>query len=481
VTSAKGVGYNADMRLASPSRRPLFFTLLAVGLCVGLGLAAFLALPQLTSFSPAAGASEISSLAPIRLNFNRPMNTATLEGALRFEPQRVGAFTWEENTLIFTPREPWPVGGVVTVTLAGGQALSGLPLLGSQTWSFGVSDRRIAYLLADPVPNVWVLPLTEGVKPRLLTDELMGVVNFDVSPDGTQIVYAARRADGSADLRMINVDGTGLTDFLLCPGEACVSPVFSRDGKRIAYERHGLSADNSIGDSHVHLYTPATGQDELIGDPASQTLFPRWGPDGRLSYFDVTRQAIVVQDLATGAVTYIPNSSGELGTWSPDGQFVVYPELVLPSIDLSVLPGGENSDKLYSQLFKVQIATNQTQRLSEAGLVDEGSPAFSPSGEWLALGRRSLEPKTWTPGRQIWLMKADGSEARPLTDEPLYNHSALVWGRDGTALIYMRFNTTDPGEPTAIWMMDIVETEQGVNGVGARRLATGGYLPEWLP
>ncbi len=478
-----GVGYNADMRLSSPrpSRWPRRLGLLVIGLGVGLGLAVLLAWPQLTGFSPIVGATEISSLAPVRLSFNHPMNTAAIEAALRFEPRRAGGFDWEGNTLVFTPREPWPVGGMVTVTLEGGQARSGLPLLGPQTWSFGVSDRRIAYLLASQTPNVWILPLTEGASPRALTEEAIGVADFDVSPDGTQIVYAARRVDGGADLRVINTDGSGQADFLPCPSEACLAPAFAHDGKRVAYERRALSVDHSIGDSHVHLYTPATGQDDLIGDPASQTLFPRWGPDARLSYFDVTRQAIVVQDLSTGAVTYIPDTSGEMGTWSPDGQFIVYPEIFLPSDEAGTLPGGENSSRIFSHLLKVHIATNQTQRLSAEERVDEGSPVFSPSGEWLVGGRRSLELKTWTPGRQIWLMRADGSDARPLTEEPLYNHSSFVWGPDGKTLIYMRFNTADPGEPTAIWMMNLVEAEQGMSGVGARKLALGGYLPEWLP
>jgi Tol biopolymer transport system component len=170
-----------------------------------------------------------------------------------------------------------------------------------------------------------------------------------------------------------------------------------------------------------------------------------------------------------------------MGTWSPDGQFIVYPEIFLPSDEAGTLPGGENSSRIFSHLLKVHIATNQTQRLSAEEMVDEGSPVFSPSGEWLVGGRRSLEPKSWTPGRQIWLMRADGSDAQPLTDEPLHNHSAFVWGPDGQTLIYMRFNTADLGEPTAIWVMDLVEAGQGLSGVGARKLAVGGYLPEWLP
>src|SRR5690242_4292130 len=74
-----------------------------VGLLVGLGLAAFLALPQLTSVTPAADAALVSAGAPLRLNFNRPMDTASVEQALTLTPPIAGGYSWEGNTLVFRP------------------------------------------------------------------------------------------------------------------------------------------------------------------------------------------------------------------------------------------------------------------------------------------------------------------------------------------------------------------------------------------
>ncbi|MGH2523354.1 MAG: hypothetical protein ACRDH2_12695, partial [Anaerolineales bacterium] len=361
------------------------------------------------------------------------------------------------------------------VTLAGGRSRTGLPLLGEQRWTFTVSGKRIAYLLGTP-PNLWLSPLAEGGAPQQVTNEPIGVYDFDIRPDGGQFVYAALRADGGADLRAVNPDGTGAADLLLCPGVACLAPVFSPDGARIAYERRSLLTDSTtggvtFGDSRVHLYTPATGVDEALSEEDTKTQFPRWGPDGRVSYFDSLRQAMVIHDLATGALTYIPDASGEMGTWSPDGQFIVYPEVYIPA-GLTEVPGGEHSDRFFGQLLKVAIATNATEGLSGAELADDASPAYSPSGEWIAFGRRGLAPDQWTPGRQLWLMRADGSEARPLTTEPLYNHSAFEWSLDGAELVYMRVNTTAP--PAEIWAIK-------ADGTGARRLIEAGYLPEWVP
>jgi TolB protein len=461
---------------------PALLALAAGGLLAGLALAAFLSLPQVKAVYPAAGAQNVSSRASIRITFNRPMDSASVEAALHFTPEAAGAFAWQGNTLTFPPRQPWPMGSAITASLDGGRSRGGLPLLGAHTWTWRVSGERIAYLTGQPA-NLWFIPLAEDGQPQQITTEILGVYDFDLSPDGQRFVYSALRAGGGADLRAIGSDGSGAADVLLCPGEACLTPAFSPDGQRAAYERHALIAgaagEVTFGESHVHVVTLATGADEAVDDAdalRAETRFPRWGPDGRLSYFDTTRQAMVIHDLATGALTYVPDSSGEMGTWSPDGQFIVFPEIFLPP-EPEPTPGApepEPTDTFFSHLLRVTIATNATENLSGEGVVEDASPVYSPDGNWLAFARKGLEPGQWTPGRQLWLMRADGSDARPLTNEPLYHHSAFEWSPDGRRLVFMRNNAVTPGLPAEIWTIQ-------ADGAGARKLVEGGYLPEWMP
>lgn len=468
---------------------PALLALAAGGLLAGLALAAFLSLPQVKDFSPAAGAQNVSSRASIRITFNRAMDSASVEAALHFTPEAAGTFAWQGTTVTFTPRQPWPVGSAITASLDGGKSRGGLPLLGAHTWTFTVSGERIAYLTGAP-PNLWFIPLAEGASSQQITTETLGVYDYDLSPDGQRFVYSALRADGGADLRAIGSDGSGAMDILLCPGEACLTPAYSPDGQRVAYERHALIAgaagEATFGESHVHVITLATGADEAADDSdalRAETRFPRWGPDGRLSYFDTTRQAMVVLDIATRAVTYIPDSSGEMGTWSPDGEFIAYPEIFFPPEPPPIpgAPESESTDKFFSHLLRVTIATNATENLSGEGVVEDASPVYSPDGAWLAFARKGLDPEQWTPGRQLWLMRADGSDARPLTNEPLYHHSAFVWNPDGRRLVYMRNNAVTPGLPAEIWTINVADPLQGADGTGARKLVSGGYLPQWMP
>ena len=111
----------------------------------------------------------------------------------------------------------------------------------------------------------------------------------------------------------------------------------------------------------------------------------------------------------------------------------------------------------------------------------DASPVYSPGGDWLAFGRKLQVNNQWTPGRQLWLMRPDGSEAHPLTADPLYNHSAFTWSPDGALIAYMRFNTGDPGAPAETWLIDVdASGAAGAGPAGPRQLVQG-YLPEWLP
>jgi len=438
--------------------------------------------PEVVSVSPAPGAVDVSPYARLRFTFSQPMETAVITS----EPENLGELSWNDTftELTLQPRNAWPREQTVTLRLSGGRSRLGLPLLGEQMWTFTVGAERLIYVDAAS-NNLYIVSLADGAQPRALTAEPFGVNEYSVKPNGQSIVYSAGREDGGADLRQVDIETGETQNFLPCPGTACRAPVFSPDGRRVAYERQlpTPTADGSadFGNARVFVFTPESGADEPVGEVGNQTRTPRWAPDGRLSFYDATRQAIVVRNITDGSATFVPNDSGEMGAWSPDSQFIVLPQIVLQENALVLSPtqqitltGSASVAGFYSHLQRVTVATNAAVNLSGETVVEDAAPVYSWRGEWLIFARRELNGVTWTPGRQLWRMRPDGSEARALTAEPLFAHSAVRWSPDDTQVAFMRLDATDPTAQPEIWLMT-------ADGANARMWVKNAYLPEWLP
>lgn len=456
-------------------------SLAAVGIAIGLAGMLIVALPRIERVSP-EGAS--ASLAPVAVTFSAVMDQPSVESRLSIEPPHVGAFHWQGNTVEFTPADGWHSTEVRVSLAAGARSARGLPLLFGRSWQFSIGEARIAFLLRQAdIANVFTIPASGG-EPQPLTAESHGVGSFAVSPDGTFVIFSANRLDGGADLRRISRDGGQLTDVLLCPLSHCAAPAISPDGSLVAFERapmHPIDPNSTalvagnptievLALSDLTLFSPMPAP----GNVARSAVFL---PDGRLSYLDATLQAIAIYDFISAVTSYVPSTSGETGSWSPDGQYLLYPEIYFvpePTPAPNATDIGDHVERFYSHLLQVEIATNRAIDLSGIGLVEDASPAYSPSGSWIAFGRKSLNETEWTPGRQLWVMRADGTQARRLTDDPFYNHSAFVWTPDESSIIFMRFNVTDPSSPAELWAIE-------ADGSNARQLVGGGYLPEWMP
>jgi len=73
-------------------------------------------------------------------------------------------------------------------------------------------------------------------------------------------------------------------------------------------------------------------------------------------------------------------------------------------------------------------------------------------------------------------VRPDGSESRPLTDEPDCHHGAAAWSPfdfaqdrpDGRTLAFVRMNLTQKDARLEIWLI-------GVDGSSPRRLLEGGF------
>ena len=473
--------YNASM--FTPRRRGIPWPAYIMAAIILLGLASlYLAAPRLVSFFPQTDDGEVPASTPVRLTFSEPMNQRSVEVRFHVDPPMEGEFIWEGNSVEFFPSEPWPYHSSIEVRLDGGARSSRfLPLLGSSQWTFSTGTARVVYLWPEGGPtDIYARRMDEFEVDRLTTTPL-GVMDYAIAPDGFTLVYAALRRDGGSDLRRLN-SLTGEDELLYACDEAerCQNVAVSSSNivlfDRIAYVASAsgrpAQAESRVWalrlDSPADAYPIGTeGHDTTQGNPSQA---------GWAAFYDGTLRAITIVesiDIAEPDVlNQIPNDLGLLGSWSPDGLLLLYPAISFIQ-EGEVEPG---APLFYSHIYQTALPAGPSVDLSARIdiSVEDSSPVTSPDGVWIAFTRKYLQAETWTLGRQLWLMRSDGSNQRQMTDEPAYTCSSPVWRFDSSALVYVRVNEGDYSRPSEIWWLDLDSGEP-------LQLVIGGVQPAWLP
>jgi len=138
------------------------------------------------------------------------------------------------------------------------------------------------------VPYLALVTVANG-NMTLLTTGLTAHVGFSPSfdPTGKKVVYSGENA---ATLEIINADGTGHTSIIdgqprgdgLSLGNITY-PVFSPDGKRIAF------AMSSLGNWDIYVLTVADGTVKRLTTNAAEDTHPTWSADGTRIAFTSSR------------------------------------------------------------------------------------------------------------------------------------------------------------------------------------------------
>ena len=245
--------------------------------------------------------------------------------------------------------------------------------------SFSPDGRALAYATCvqgagtDPtlVPcTARVLPLDSELRvqgpPRTLTQPLLGMFGIAWTGDGASIIYAA-----VGRLWRIRADGSGSPERLELAGRGALLPSISKAGTRLAFVRTNLEFDI--------WRLPFGGSPSPVLESAFADMFPKHSPDGRRIAFQSERAGEHFQEQAI---------------WLAD-------------ID------GSNAS-----------------RLTRGPGALQGSPSWSPDGQWVAFDAGSEVGQM-----DIWAIRSDGSGLRQVTRDP---GSEIVpsWSRDGRFIYY---------------------------------------------
>ena len=167
-------------------------TLLICVLFLGVGNTA----PKVRNFSwqdRKIGAEDTAFI----LDFNRPMNHASVEKNLQIEPPLPGKVSWAGRRMAYTILEPAPYGNQYTVKLSGAKerfyGLDQGEVIESFESSFQSRDRAFVYIgfQGQEKGRLVLINLTKQQQPILLTPEYLEVLNFKFFPKGKKILFSA--------------------------------------------------------------------------------------------------------------------------------------------------------------------------------------------------------------------------------------------------------------------------------------------------
>lgn len=444
---------------------------------IALAAYAWLASPVVGGFVPSDGSEDVPARSIIQLTFSQPMRHTSVESRLSTDPPRDGKFAWDGNTLTFTPDQPWPGGAQVQVELAaGGRAedAPGLPVWTSHTWSFTTAQALLAYLWPSDQPSdLYTLdPLTGEV--RQLTRGA-NVLDYSLSQDGLWVYFSAGNAQAGADLFRLDLLRAALEPgegeepvqpelVLACQSEACRAVQPAPNGKWLAYERLTPGEEDRV---QVWLLDLASGETRPVSESTETTQYPAWSANNLLAYYDRQLVGYVLLDLEKDQHFLAPNSTGQFGVWAPDGSAFLAAE-----ISYYQAPGGATT--LGSSHLIRYTPFGPATDLSQGENVEDTDPSYSPDSQTIAFARKYLEEPGWSFGRQLWLMNADGSQPRQVTQDDLYNHFGFAWSWDGRWLAYLRFDDAAYAGPVELWLSE-------ADGSNPMQLVIGAYAPQWIP
>lgn len=334
-------------------------------------------------------------------------------------------------------------------------------------------QEQIIYLDYDPNQIAQIFTQHIGGDAKQLTNSETDILEYTLSIDGSQIAFVVKEGNGGNSIWVLDRDGQSPEKVRNCPTSICNHLAWHPDGQRLLYEKRPFSAQTRPTIWWVDVTTGETTT--VLSDPNEISSSAVVSPDGQwLSYFSLPTESIQFVHLATGKRFSVPSTIDSQTVWHPDRQEAIIRDINVVTYHTDEGDDHTTHDHDFSEslhLFKTDVQTQSRHLLDETGNADDGNAAWSPDGEWVAFGRKISRTNT---GRQLWLMRGDGSEAHALTDDLQIQHGPSHWSENGRYLLYQKANLADADPQPTIWRYDL-ETNQ------AEQLTNSGWFPNWLP
>jgi Tol biopolymer transport system component len=303
-------------------------------------------------------------------------------------------------------------------------ALLALPVATAQAWPglngyMAYGSNRTGSQFSD---DIYVSPL-DAESPIRLTFRRADDGQPAWSADGQRLAFKTAQF-GSNQLAVINADGSGETlltrTFRFSEGQ----PAWSPDGTKLLYRRTPenplvQNADTWVLDVKLSGDHPAEPETQPVLLRTGDERYPSYSPDGTQIAF---RGDLDLVEPSGDEEIYVMNADGtnvrqltsnadfdSAPSWSPDGKRILFERAPAGTFT----PGTEAQEK---DIYVMRADGTHVRRLTDSPGLDEG-PEFSPDATKIAFSSAR-------DGQQeIYVMDADGSNPRRLTDNPARDES----------------------------------------------------------
>lgn len=416
--------------------------------------------PSVDSMTTAQVLDGTSVNTQIGLTFTEPMDGQSVERSFRISPRVPGDFNWSGNTLLFIPRHPLSYDATYNVTVStGSRDTTGKHLFRTFHGAFHTQSPHVLVLGTEGRESHRLILASTGGRHQIVGSDDGLITDFSLSFDRSLAVYVKRGAPGERpnELWILSLADDSSQRLFRHADWTLTQPHFSPDGRYVVF----LATNVMLCQKYYGCYRDATGPLIYLFDLHARKLFPfrsssdvpitnfiDFSPAGQLAYTDLG-SALTLADPAGRHIVHIPNrgNSLEYVGFNPGGDKAAFVGQTPSSTggDVLVYSGGSyvdvshgvydsstpafstSSNQVAYAAYRGELGiepvygidvysfkTKTTRRLTSERTFSDWAPRWSPDDRDIVFVRSRPQEAMYMGTGEVWVMRSDGSQARPL-------------------------------------------------------------------